>query len=63
MSEEELIKNAAELMGLDYDQVAGVLMDIVVKGHLKLEIIDGERVYYSIPFFSGRGEVALRIVS
>ena len=61
--EEELIKNAAELMGLDYDQVAGVLMDIVVKGHLKLEIIDGERVYYSIPFFRAEEEVALRIVS
>ncbi len=61
--EEELIENAAELMGLDYDQVAGVLMDIVVKGHLKLEIIDGERVYYSIPFFRAEEEVALRIVS
>ncbi len=61
--EQELIENAAELLQLSSDEVDNHLLDIVMKGHLKLEMIEGERVYYSIPFFRAEEEVALRIIS
>lgn len=61
--EQELIKSAAELLQLSNDEVENQLLDMVMKGHLKLEMIDGEKVYYSIPFFRAEEEVALRIIS
>ena len=60
--EQELIENAAHLLQLSCEEVDNHLLDIVMKGHLKLEIIDEERVYYSIPFFRAEEEVALRII-
>lgn len=61
--EEQLIANAAKLLEVPREEVQNYLVDMVMKGHIKLEMIDEERVYYSIAFYRAEEEVAWRIVA
>lgn len=61
--ENKLVEDAAQLLQIEREEVESHLTDIVMKGHLKLELIEQKRVYYSIPFYRAEEEVAWRILA
>lgn len=61
--EGKLIQDAAKLLDVKGEEVQNYLTDMAIHGQLKLERMEEERVYYSIPFYRAEEEVALRIIA
>ncbi|MPW26378.1 ATP-dependent RecD-like DNA helicase [Alkalibaculum sp. M08DMB] len=63
LSEESLIRNGANLLMVDLDLVEYHLRELTLHGEVKLQIIDDQRVYYSMPLFKAEENVANSIIS
>lgn len=61
--ENMLIENAMKLLEVPQEEIENDILDMTMKGHIKLEMMNGEKAYYSIPFFKAEEEVAWRIIS
>ncbi len=61
--ESKLIEDAAKLLEVEKEEVENHLTDMAIKGQLKLELIEQERVYYSISFYRAEEEATWRIIA
>nr|WP_246798110.1 ATP-dependent RecD-like DNA helicase [Alkalibacter rhizosphaerae] len=62
MEEEELLRRGREILQIDEDTAAENLEELTLQGEVKLELVDGERVYYTLPLYMAEANVADKIV-
>lgn len=62
LSEKKLIESAAQLLMVELEVVEYHLQELILQGDIKLQVIEEERVYYSMPLFKAEENVANTIV-
>ncbi|RBP62639.1 exodeoxyribonuclease V alpha subunit [Alkalibaculum bacchi] len=62
LSEDALIQKASSLLMVEKELVEHQIEELALKGDIKLQIIDEERVYYSMPLFKAEENVANTLV-